>query len=212
MKKWKDNWPFLWAILLAFPGNVDLFIIPAILQPLDMSFGATFGLTVILANLEIIGWFYFWRWFTWVWLPKTEPIKDTVQLTKSVIDLLKEHGLLGTITYKIKETFKWATSDDRKQSLKKWGHLWTLFWGAEPFFAGGRLLGVISCAATRWRVGLISLCIGNTLHVYISIKTWRLTFYLWDQYEWQFISLFIVVALCWLGKLIYENLKVKEVS
>lgn len=189
---------------------MDWVIIPFVLQPLKLSFWTTFWMAAALANLEIIGWYYFWRWFAWEWLPKREKIEEAVEFVKSVIELLREFGLLKTITIKALRTFRWATNPNRLRSLKKWGHAWMLFLGVEPFIGGGRLLGVVSCAATRWRVGLVSLCIGNTIHVYISIKTWKLTFYLWDQYKWQFISLLIAGALFWAGKLIYKNLKVKE--
>ena len=194
MKKWKDNWPFLGAVLL-IAANVDWIIIPLLLEPLKLSFWTTFWIVVLLANVEIIGWFYFWKWFAWEWLPKREKVEETVEFVKSVIELLREFGLLKTITIKALWTFRWATNPNRIQSLKKWGHFWMLFLGAEPFFAGGRLLGVVSCATTRWKAGLISLCIGNTLHVYISIKTWKFTFYLWDEYRGWFILSVLLLAL-----------------
>ena len=186
---------------------MDWFIIPLILGPLKLSLRATFWITTFLANLEIVGWFYFWKWFTWVWLPKREKIEEAVEFVKGVIELLREHGLLKTITIKALWTFRWATNPDRVRSLKKWGHFWMLFLGVEPFFAGGRILGVIACSATRWKAGLISLCIGNVVHVYISIKTWKLTFYLWDLYRTQFVVLVIITVLLLVVRLIWKNLK-----
>lgn len=206
LKKWKDNLPFLGALLLFF-ANVDWFIIPFVLEPWGLSFWTTFWIAAPIANLEIIGWFYFWRWFAWEWLPKREKIEEAVEFVKSVIELLREHGVLKTITIKALYTFRWATNKERVQSLKKWGHFWMLFLGIEPFFSGGRLLGVISCAATRWKAGIISLCIGNAVHIYISIKTWKLTFYLWDEYKGWLIMLGVIFLLVMARGYVWKRLK-----
>ena len=122
MKKWQNIWPFLGAILI-YCANVNYIIIPLILEPLHLSFWKIFWIATPIANLEIIGGFYFWRWFTWTWLPKTETVKDTIELTKSVVDLLREYGILGTIIYKMRETFKWATNPNGKsiKFIKRWG-------------------------------------------------------------------------------------------
>lgn len=211
LKKWKENWPFLGAVLLIV-ASVDWIVIPLILESLKLYFWITFCIVVLLANMEIVGWFYFWRWFAWEWLPKREKIEEAVEFVKSVIELLREHGLLKTITIKALWTFRWATNMDRIPSLKKWGHFWMLFLGAEPFFTGGRLLGVISCSAMRWKAGLISLCIGNIAHVYISIKAWKLTFYLWDNYKGLFTVLMVIVVLFFAGRSIWKKLKGVEVT
>jgi len=197
LKKWIESLPFLGAILLSVI-NVDLVVVPLVLRPMDLSFWAIFWIAMPIANLEIIGWVYFWKWFAWSWLPKTEPIKETIELTKNIIGLLREYGLFGTIVYKVRQTFKWAVNPEHKASFKKWGHVWMLFLGSEPFFSGGRLLGVISCGATRWKVGLVSLCVGNTLHVYLSIKSWDLIFYLWREYGGLILVFIVVIILFWI--------------
>ena len=188
-------------------ASVDFVIIPFVVEPLGLSLWTAFWTTTLLANLEIVGWFYFWRWFAWEWLPKREKIEEAVEFVKSVIELLREHGLLKTIIIKALWTFRWATDPNHIRSLKKWGHFWMLFLGVEPFFTGGRLLGVISCAATRWKTGLISLCIGNAVHVYISIKTWKFTFYIWEQYKSQFVLAFLVSILVLIVRLIWKKLR-----
>lgn len=189
MKKEKiSKWPFFGAILL-YSANVDYIIIPLILKPLDLSFWSTFWIATLVANIEIIGGFYFWYWFAWTWLPTTERVKDTVQLTKSVIELLKEHGILGTIIYKIKETFKWAINHDGRliRFIKRWEHPGMLILGAESFVSGGRLCGTIICASTKWRNGIYSLIIGNTVHVATSVGVWNLFFYLWSKHKELFL-------------------------
>jgi hypothetical protein len=214
LKKKREKGNNIWAFLgmaLLFIANVDLVLIPFVFKPLDLSFRVSFWAIVLIANLEIMGWFLFWRWFSWTWLPKTKPIKDTVELTKSILDLLKEHGLLGTVIYKTKETFKWAMDPKRKKSFKKGGHVWMFFLGAEPFFTGGRLLAVIFCGATRWKAGLVSLCIGNTIHVYLSIKSWDLIFYLWQQHKGLLIASTFVFTFLVAVQYIRMRLKRKQV-
>lgn len=200
------KWPFLGAAVL-FIANVDLVLVPLVLKSSDLSFWSMYWIAMPIANLEIFGWFYFWKWFAWKWLPATEPVKETKELVKSIIELLREHGLLGTIIYKVRETFKWATSPDQKRSLEKWGHFLMLFLGFEPFFVGGRLLGVISCGAARWKAGLVSLCIGNAVHVYVSIKTWNLFFYLLDEYKGWFILLGIITLMFMARGYFWKKLK-----
>ena len=77
-------------------ANVDFIIIPYILIPIGISFWAMYLIAILVANFEIFGWFYFWKWFTWKWLPHTEPVKDTVALTKNIINMLQDYGLLGS--------------------------------------------------------------------------------------------------------------------
>lgn len=197
-------WPF-WGAAVLFMANVDFIIIPYILIPIGISFWAMYLIAILVANFEIFGWFYFWKWFTWKWLPHTEPVKDTVALTKNIINMLQDYGLLGTVVYKIRETFRWATSPQFKRSLERWGHFWMFFLGVEPFLTGGRMLGVISCGVARWKTGLISLCIGNAIHVYISIRTWDLIFYLWDRYKEWFILFGIVVILFLVGRYFWKK-------
>lgn len=206
MKKEVSNWPFLGAALL-FASNIDLILVPLVLNPSGLSFWIKYWIAMPIANLEILGWFYFWRWFAWKWLPKREKIEEAVEFVKSVIELLREHGLLKTITIKALWTFRWATNPNRLLFLKKWGHAWMLFLGAEPFFTGGRLLGVVSCGAARWKAGLISLCIGNAIHVYVSIKSWDLIFYLWDEYK-GWLILFSFITLLFMARgYIWKKLK-----
>lgn len=210
-KKEVSNWPFLGAAVL-FVANVDLILVPFVLKPLGLSFWAMFWITMPIANLEILGWFYFWRWFGWEWLPQRERVKETIEFTKGVIEELQEVGLLETIKNRAIRTFRWANNPNRKNSLKKWGHAWMLFLGAEPFFTGGRLLAVISCGATRWKAGLVSLCIGNAFHVYISIKSWDLIFYLWDEYK-GWLILFTIIAVLFAARgYIWKRLRREQSS
>lgn len=202
-----SKWPFLWGFLLYTAGNVDYVIIPFILEPLKLSFWQTFLIATPLANAEVIGGFYFWSWFTWKWLPTTESVKETVELTKSIITLLREYGLLGTIMYKVRETFKWAINSRFSRFVKAWGHLGMFGLGAESFVSGGRLVGTIICASTKWKNGLYSLVIGNTIHVAISVGMWKLFFYLWDEYKGWLILFGIITLLFMARGYVWKRLK-----
>ena len=195
MKKEVSKWPFVGAVLL-YSANVDYLIIPFVLEPLNLSFWTMFFVAAALANLEIVGGFYFWRWFRWTWFPQTEPVKDTVELTKSIIRLLREYGLLGTIQYKVRETFRWVTDPGGRfiRFIKRWEHIGMFCLGAESLISGGRLVGTVICASTKWKNGLYSLIIGNTIHVAISVGTWKLFFYLWDEHK-GWLILFGVITL-----------------
>lgn len=206
------RWPFLWGVLL-YIANVDYVVIPFVIGPLNMSFWTTFWMAVLLANLEIFCGFYFWSWFTWKWLPTTEPVKDTVELTKNIITLLKEYGLLGTIKYKISKTFEWATSNKFSKFIKTWGHVGMFVLGAESIVSGGRLVGTVLCASMKWKNGLYALMVGNTIHIVISVWTWGLFFDLWGEYKRLFIVIVIVmITLFMAGRYILKRMQINKVS
>ena len=208
MKKEVSKRPFVGAVLL-YGANVDYLIIPFVLEPLKLSFWTMFFVAAALANLEIVGGFYFWRWFAWTWLPTTNPIKGVIGLTKGIIALLKRYGLLGTIIYKVRETFGWATNPEGRfvRFRKRWGHSGMFVLGAESVISGGRLIGTILCASTKWKNGLYSLIIGNTIHVAISVGTWKLFFYLWDEHK-RGLILFGVITLLFMARgYIWKKLK-----
>lgn len=201
------KWPFLWGFLLYTAGNVDYIVIPLILNPLGLSFWGIFLAAALLANLEILCGYRFWSWFIRKWLPMTEPVKETVELTKSIIILLREKGLLGTIIYKVRENFKWATGNKFSRFINVWGHVGMFILGAESIISGGRLVGTILCASRKWRKGLISLIIGNTIHVAISIWTWNLFFYFWDEYRRGLVISTIVIVLLMIGRSFWRKTK-----
>jgi len=205
-KKKISKWPFVWGFLLYTAGNIDYCIIPFILEPMGLSFWGKFLIATPLANLEIIAGFYFWYWFAWKWLPTTESVKETVELTKSIITLLKEYGLLGTIIYKVRGTFKWATSNKFSRFIKVWGRIGMFSLGAESFISGGRLVGTILCASTKSKNGLYYLMAGNTIHVAISVWTWGLVFYLWDIYRVELVSFCIIMTLFIARRFIWKKL------
>ena len=199
-----SKWPFFWGSLLYTAGNIDYVILPFILKPLGLSFWGMFLIATPLANLEIVGGYYFWKWFTWKWLPTTEPIKEKVELTKGIIALLKEYGLLETIIYKVREQFKWATSNRFSKLVGAWGHAGMFILGAESFISGGRLIGTVLCASTKKKNGLYSLMVGNVIHVAVSIWTWNLFFYLWNSHRIELVGASIAITL--LG-LLYKKLR-----
>lgn len=200
-------WPFFWGFLLYTVGNVDYVVIPFILEPSGFSFWETFLIAAPLANLEVIGGFYFWSWITWKWLPTMEPIKGTVELTKNIITLLREYGLLGMITFKVGETFRWATNGRFSRFVNAWGHVGMFVLGAESFVSGGRLVGTIICASTKWKNGLYSLIIGNIIHIAIAVGAWKLFFFLWGEHKEELILSGIFMFLFVVGGFVQRKLR-----
>lgn len=205
-----SKWPFIWGFLLYTAGNVDYIIIPLVLEPLGLSFWSMFWIANLVANLEIVGGFYFWSWFAWKWLPTTKPVKETVELTKDIISLLREYGLLGTIVYKVRETFEWATDSKGKFRvfIEAWGrHVGMFVLGAESIVSGGRLVGTILCASMKWKSGIVSLIMGNIIHVAISIGMWKLFFFSLGEYKgWLILITSIIISLV-IGRFIWKKLR-----
>ena len=79
--------------------------------------------------------------------------------------------------------------------------------GAESLISGGRLIGTILCASTKRKNWLYSLIIGNTIHVAISVGTWKLFFYLWDEYK-GWLILFTIISLLFMARgYVWKKLK-----
>ena len=207
-----SKWPFLWGVLL-YGANVDYIIIPLVLQPLGLSFWSIFWIANLIANAEIVGGFYFWQWLAWKWMPTTEPVKKTVRLAKTIVQLLKEEGLIGAIIYKIQETFEWAKNPDGRlmELVKKWGRLGMLGLGALSF-SGGRLAGTIICASTKWKTGIYLLIIGNVVHIAASVWMWKLFFYLWYAHRIELIFIVILSALFFARGFIWKKLRIAKDS
>ena len=201
---WGNIWPFFGAMLL-FVCNVDWIVAP-FLNSYSLSFWNKFFILAPLANLELVGWYSFWRWFFVSFLPRRKKIKETINFTKEVAQELKTRGYVDRVAEHFENTFEWAVNPNQHlfKIVKAWGHLGMLFLGFEPFVAGGRVVGVIFCATTRWKNGLISLIIGNSIHVIITISSWDLLFYLWNAHRVELFGGSVAVVL--LG-LLYRSLR-----
>lgn len=206
MKRWNNIWPFLGAILL-FIFNVD-WVVAFFLNSFNLSFWNKFLILAPLANLELVGWYLFWRWFFKSFIPERKNIKETINFTKEVAQELKMRGYVDRIVEHFEKTFEWAVNPNQYlfKVVKAWGHLGMLFLGVEPFVSGGRIVGVIFCATTGWKNGMVSLIIGNTAHVLITIGSWNLFFYLWDTYRTQLIIGTVVAILFFARGFIWRKL------
>lgn len=202
--RWSLVWPFLSAMLL-FVCNVDWVVAP-LLNSYSFSFWNKFFILAPLANTELVGWYCFWRWFFTSFLPERKKIKETINFTKEVALELKTSGYADRVVEHFESTFEWAVNPNRHlfKIVKAWGHFGMLFLGFEPFIAGGRVVGVIFCATTGWKNGLISLIIGNSVHVIITISSWDLLFYLWNAHRIELVGVSIASVL--LG-LLYKKLR-----
>lgn len=186
-----DFWHFLGGVILALI-NIDWIVIPAILIPLFEFTWPTYIFTIILANIELVLWYKFWRWFLTSWLARRKKIKETIEFAKEIASEAKEdeevRGYLDRIVDYFENTFKWATNPNKLlwKIIKFGGHVGAFFLGAEPIVAGGRVIGVLFCATTGWRNGIYSLCIGNVFHVIFTILWWKTGLQFWD-YFWKYI-------------------------
>lgn len=208
MKKWSNIWPFLGAILLLTAGNGDWVLAPLLISLID-SLGIQFFILTVLFNVELIGWYKFWRWFFVSFLSQRRKIKETINFTKEVAQELKARGYVDRFVEHFENTFEWAVHPDRWlfRVVKAGGHAGMLFLGFEPFVTGGRMAGVIFCVTTRWKNGLYSLMLGNCVHVIIVMGSWNIMFYLWDMYQCLFILLIIIFVVFMVRINIWKKLK-----
>ncbi len=178
MKKWRDTWPFLGAVVLAIL-NVDWVLAPLIRSFVD-SMLLLFVILVILANAELLGWFHFWRWFFTSFIPRRHEIRETVEFAKEIGTELKQKGYIDRVVDHFESTFRWATNPNQWlfRVIKTGGHFGMVFLGFEPFVAGGRLVGVLFCATTGWKAGIYPLCVGNAIHILVVIGSWEIIFYI----------------------------------
>jgi hypothetical protein len=168
-----------------------------ILTPICPSYWALFVVLSVLATLEIIIWYKFWRWFFISYLPRKKEIRKTIEFAKEIsgelkrdgyIERLKSDGYIDRVIYRCEEIFRWATHSEswHFKKIKAWGHLGLFILGVEPFFSGGRIAGVIFCSTLGWSKGLYSLCIGNIFHVAITVGFWKY-FHEFVGYLWSLL-------------------------
>lgn len=196
MKKWQNVRPFLGALLLLTVGNGDWVLVPLVMLTIN-SFWSQFLILAVLLNVELVGWYKFWRWFFISFLPERKKIKTTINFTKEITTELKRKGILDRIVDFFEDQFEWAVRPDRWliKAMKAGGHFVMLFLGFEPFMTGGRMAGVIFCVTTGFKNGLYSLMAGNCVHVLISMGSWNLVFYIWSQYRSFFILAVLILVL-----------------
>jgi hypothetical protein len=207
LKKWSNVWPFLGAVFL-FICNVDWVIAPALGSYMD-SFWAQYFTLVVLANLELFGWYYFWRWFFVSFLPERRKIRETIDFTKEVAQELQQKGYKERFVEHFERTFDSATNpeNDFFRKIKAWGHAGMIFLGFEPFITGGRLAGVILCSTAKWKTGLYSLMVGNSIHVFVTMGSWNLIFYVWERYKIIVIFLVFLSALFMSRGFVWKKIK-----
>lgn len=208
MKKWRNVWPFLGAVFLLTIGNGDWVVTPFVMWLVD-SFWAQFFILAVLLNIELVGWYRFWRWFFVSFLPERKKIRTTIDFTKGITTKLKRKGILDEIVGFFEDQFEWAAHPDRWliKTMKAGGHLLMLFFGAEPFITGGRMAGTIFCATTGFKTGLYSLMVGNCVHVLLSIGLWHLLFYAWEKYRAPLLLSAIISVLFMARGYIWKKLK-----
>lgn len=198
-------------------ANGDWVITPFVMWLID-SFWIQFFTLAVLLNIELFGWYRFWRWFFVSFLPERKKVRVIIDFTKEIKEELKQEielkqpGIINRIVIFFEDQFEWAVHPDRRfiKVMKAGGHSLMLFFGAEPFVMGGRMTGTIFCATTGFKNGIYSLMIGNCGHIMISIGFWNLIFYVWEKYQNLFL-LFAIISVLFLAiKLIWKKLQIEE--
>lgn len=171
------HWQYLiFSLTLIF--SVDGSLIP-LFRGLGIQGWRLFWLILPIGEIEVIIWFFFWRWFLkdgareifYRQIEKDEDFQEGISLGVEIKEQLEESGLLDKALGSIYKIYSRIMAKVNK--IKK-SHSFMLFLGWEPFVAGGRMAGVIFCASKNWRAGLCTLLFGNIFHIAYMIGLWTL--------------------------------------
>ncbi len=176
--KW--HWQYIIPITLII-SNVDWILMPTI-RLLGINGWRLFIIISVLEILEMIVWYFFWKWFKRVtvlvefkeYAKSDSRVKDAIKLEEEIRAELKETGILDKTKDKIISFFFNTLSkytDDNNRFIKKvkrGRNIAMLLLGLDPY-PGGRTFGTIFCGSTGWKNGLYSLAVGNTLRVAYTI-------------------------------------------
>src|SRR3989344_1182984 len=118
------HWQYLLAVFL-LAMNIDWLVIP-FLRGNGIRGYLLFLLVWPLANLELIGWFYFWRWFGRIAVPEfvskkikeSEDIQEGINLGKAIKEELKNLGYLDRLKNLLLK-FYFKATDSEKGFFKK---------------------------------------------------------------------------------------------
>lgn len=170
-------WPVFISLAMAFPLNVDFWVIPN-LRIRGISGSNLFCIAAVLATMELFYWYWFWGWVGRE-IANLKKIRGTVELGKEIAKDLKndpyvKNRYLRRFINHIVEQYEWATNPKNwlVRMLKGCGHGGMAVLGVEPFVAGGRTLGVIFCRTFSWKAGLITLSIANVGHIFVVVWGW----------------------------------------
>lgn len=172
LKHW--HWQYTAAIILILL-NVDFILVP-ILRKMEFSGLPLFAIASIFGTVELICWFQFWSWFRKL-IIQSGQIQEGINLGKEIKKELQKSGYLDhAIDYFVK-TFSWATRKENGifKLIKAGGYLSMFVAGILPE-PGSRTTAVVFCATLGWKKGLLSLILGNILHMAYIVGGWEFIF------------------------------------
>lgn len=180
----QKNWPFLVALFL-FALNTD-FIANHFLVWLGLTDFAFYFWLILIATIEVLCWFIFFRWLLFQRVRKGKKVKRLIELSKEVKG-----------EKKIKEIIEWGketkeelqrkgffeqVKDIFSREITKASNSWALkalkYGGITMFYMTlfgiasipiplGRTSMIILCGITNSRFGLFLVMCGNIVHIYV---------------------------------------------
>ncbi len=187
-----NNQTSLWSdwrikcVFIVIACNVDLLI--PVLKYFHMSRSALLAITIPLATIELI----YWYWFLGKVLKAmiaSQAVKNEVafaremqlQLTAAgIIEYLKLHALevwttiqarIVRLHLKAIDESNWAV-----RLIRAYGHVAIIGISASPL-PSERIICLIFCRSIHWYSGLCSLLVGNILHILIAYVGWSVVFH-----------------------------------
>lgn len=166
------HWQYLIGILI-FILNVDLVLVPLLKFKFGINGWSLFWIILILANMEMYGWYWFWGWwkhgvFSNFFAKRLQDkrVQEVLELGKDIRHTLTLTGQWQKAKDFFFNVFAWATDDGNRflKRIKRGGYPVLFFMAVEPL-PGGRTVGVVFCGMINWRGGLLALMLGNAVHV-----------------------------------------------
>lgn len=179
-------WPLLVAAAITWPLNVSWAVMPSLLA-WGVKGWTLLAIVEIMASLELTYWWWFFGWLGRS-IQKLRPVKDVMDLGKEKIRDFKDDRYirwryLDPVKNHFLKQYDWLNDpDNAAMKWLKWGgHGMIFFFGIEPFVPGLRIVGAFFCRLTNQKSGLITLLVGNFLHIVIMVSGWNWIFSLFGR-------------------------------
>lgn len=172
MKLWKF-WPAMLLLVLtpaAFFFHPDAVVTP-FLRAKGFKTLTMLLISGLVGTVEMVLWYIGWggirnliaRWF-----------EEDINFVKKIAGEMKKDGYLDWIKVYIVQKYKKLNdrADKLMSGLKVGGYLGFFGLGFWPIL-GPRMVGDFICGTTKWKGGLIVLCIGNVIKTACLIFAWN---------------------------------------
>jgi len=180
------HWQYGGAIAL-YVLNVDWIIMPK-LKLHSLEGWWLFGVTSVLAVLELYLGYLFWDWFRRVAVKEfakraaqSDMVQEAIEVGVEIKNDLQEAALWNKFKNRIItflfNTYRQATDENNRfmKWMKRGGAVGMFLCGINPE-PGSRSAGAIFCGTACWKNGLYPLAIGNVLRVAYMVGIWDVIF------------------------------------